>query len=153
VVVLKKNITFAAKKIEIMKKYKQQTIPSISIVEHNDLRKYVRDFYTKNIQGNTVVNKHLGLTIYFGSDGKSELSGRAIYVKKAALVQCLLILMEQAEYNNFGQRKPQDAPSIFGYANFKAKVKIDGKIENVRISVIVKSNGKAYYNHEINIIK
>ena len=36
---------------------------------------------------------------------------------------------------------------------FNAKVRIDGKIEHIHIAVIVKTNGKAYYSHEVNIKK
>ena len=134
--------------------YKQKYIPSVSIQTYNNLRKYVKDYYTRNIQGKTVVNRHHHLTIYFGSDGKSELAhGRAIYAKKAALVQCLPELLEHAEYTSFGQRKTTDEPNVFGYANFKAKVYVNGKLEHTHIVVVVKANGKAYYCHEINIIK
>lgn len=135
-------------------KYKQTIIPRIQIKEVKNLRKYVREEYSSKLQGHTVINKHIGLTIYFGSDGKSELStGRAIYAKKAALVQCLLELMENAEYNNFGARKETDRKNVFGYANFKAKVYINGVLEHVRITVLVKSDGKGYYCHEVNIKK
>ena len=137
-----------------MAKYKQKIIPEVTIKERKDLRKYVIDYYTKNVQGKTVVNEDIGLTIYFGSDGKAELAhGRAIYAKKAAIVQCLPELMKVAEYTNFGGRKFRDEATVFGYANFKAKVRIDGHIEHVHIVVIVKANGKAYYCHEVNIIK
>lgn len=137
-----------------MKKYKQTFIPEITIVAKENLSKYIREEYTKYVQGRVVVNKDIGLTIYFGSDGKAELAhGRRLYAKKAALVQCLPELLEVAEYNNFGQRKKKDNQSIFGYANFKAKVAINDVIEHVRITVLVKANGKAYYCHEINIIK
>ncbi len=137
-----------------MKKYKQTMIPSVKILAKSDLGKYIRTEYTKNIQGKTVVNKHSGLTIYFGSDGNAELSnGRRLYAAKAAIVQCLPTLLEHAEYNNFGQRKFTDEKNVFGYANFKAKVRIDNKIQHVRIAVVVKTNGKAYYCHEISIKK
>lgn len=135
-------------------KYRQTIIPSVEIKEYKNLRQYVKTEYTANVQGKTVRNRHTGLTIYFGSDGKAELSsGRAIYAKKAALVQCLPILMEVAEYNNFGTRKDKDEANILGYANFKAKVKINQKIEHVRITIRIKTNGKGYYCHEINIKK
>lgn len=137
-----------------MKKYKQQVIPSVKIKTHTNLRQYVKNEYTANIQGKSVVNKHIGLTIFFGSDGKSELAyGRAIYAKKAALVQCLLTLLREAEYTSFGKRKTTDEENVFGYAKFKAKAYIDGKLEHIHIVVVVKSNGKAYYCHEINIKK
>ena len=136
-----------------MKKYKQTFIPSVNIEVYENLSDYIRNYYTKHLQGKTVVNQHLQMAIFFGAIGKSELSyGRAIYAKKAAVIQCLETLVEIAEYNNFGERKPTDKPSVHGYFNFKAKVFINGKLEHVRISVLFKNN-KAYYNHEINIIK
>lgn len=137
-----------------MPTYKQTYIPHIKIQVKTDLRKYVKDYYTNNIQGKTIVNKHFGLTIYFGSDGKSELAhGRAMYAAKAAIVQCLPTLLQEAEYTSFGQRKPTDEKNVFGYANFKAKVYIDEVLKHVHIAVVVKANGKAYYSHEINIKK
>ena len=136
-----------------MKKYKQTTIPSVNIEVYENLSAYIRNHYHKHLQGKTVVNQHLQMPVFFGAVGKSELSyGRALYAKKAAVIQCLETLMEVAEYNNFGERKPTDKPSVHGYFNFKAKVFIGGKLEHVRISVLFKNN-KAYYNHEINIIK
>lgn len=137
-----------------MVKYKQTYIPKVEIQVHKDLRRYVKEYYTQYIQGKTIVNKHFGLTIYFGSDGKSELAhGRAMYAGKAALVQCLPELLEVAEYTSFGQRKAKDEKNVFGYANFKAKAYIDGKLKHVHIAVVVKANGKAYYSHELNIKK
>jgi len=134
-------------------KYKQTVIPSVSIEAYTDLSAYIRNYYLEHLQGKTVINQHLQMPIFFGSVGKNELSyGRALYAKKASVVQCLETLMEMAEYNNFGERKPTDKPSVHGYFNFKAKVYIDGKLEHVRISVLFKNN-KAYYNHEINIAK
>lgn len=135
--------------------YKQKIIPSIKTqYKGYNMREYVRKYYTEHVQGITVINKHIGLTIYFGADGKSELAnGRSIYAKKAALVQCLPELLTHAVYSNFGARKYSDPESIFGYANFNAKVYIDGKLEHVHITVLVKANGKAYYCHEINIKK
>ena len=135
-------------------KYKQTYIPSVTIKERTYLRKYVSRYYTEHIQGKTIKNKHTGLTIYFGADGKSKLAaGGSMYAKKAALVQCLPELLEHATYSNFGHRKPTDEPNVFGFANFKAKVYIDGKLEHAHIAVTVKTNGKAYYSHEINTIK
>ena len=135
------------------KKYKQTEIPSVNIEIYENLSMYIRDYYADHLQGKTVTNQHLQMPIFFGSMGKNELShGRALYAKKAAIIQCLEILMKVAEYNNFGERKPTDKPSVHGYFNFKAKVFIDGKLEHVRISVLFKNN-KAYYNHEVNIIK
>lgn len=135
--------------------YRQKYIPSIKIQKKGyKLKEYVRKYYSEHIQGITIVNKDIGLTIYFGADGKAELAnGRAMYEKKAALVQCLPELLTHAEYTNFGTRKFTDPKNIFGYANFKAKVYIDGKLEHAHITVLVKANGKAYYCHEINIIK
>ena len=134
--------------------YKQTYIPSVKIITWNNLIKYVRQYYTANIQGKTIVNNHIGLTIYFGSDGKNELSwGRKLYPSKAALVQCLPELLEEAEYTHFGLKKITDEQTVFGYANFKAKAYINGELKHIHIAVKVKASGKAYYCHEVNIKK
>ena len=134
-------------------KYKQTIIPSVNIEAYENLSSYIRNYYSEHLQGKTIINQHLQIPVFFGTIGKNELSyGGAIYAKKAAIIQCLETLVEVAEYNNFGERKLTDKPSVHGYFNFKAKVFINGKLEHVRISVLFKNN-KAYYNHEINIIK
>lgn len=135
-------------------KYKQTLIPSVTTNPKENNIAFVKDYYSKKLQGKTVRNKHLGIDIRFNATGKGELAfGRAIHKKKTAVLKCLYQLLEVAEYNNFGQRKATDINSVLGYYNFKAKIKIDGKTEYVRISVLITTDLKAYYNHEVNIIK
>ena len=136
------------------KKYKQTIIPSVNepLVEH--LGKYVKSYYEKNIQGRSVINKHLGITISFTSIGKGKIAygNKTLYAKKVAVVQCLPELLRVAKYNNFGVRKPDDKTNVVGFLNFKGKVKINETIENVRLSVMFRTDGKFFYNHEVNII-
>ena len=125
------------------KKYKQIEIPCVNIIEPENRVKFIKNFYSENLQGKMVINKDILLTIRFTSIGKYELAyARAPYAKKIAVLQCLEKLLEVAEYNNFGQRKETDKQNVLGYFNFKAKVKIEGKLENVRISVVLKKMGK-----------
>jgi hypothetical protein len=136
------------------KKYKQTEIPSVEIIEPENRVKFIKEYYSANLQGKKVVNKDILLTIHFTSIGKYELAyARAPYASKIAVLLCLEKLLEIAEYNNFGQRKDTDKQNVLGYFNFKAKVQINGRIEHARISVVLKKDGKAYYNHEINVIK
>jgi hypothetical protein len=133
-----------------MNKYKQTFIPCVKtgVIKNNPIA--VKEYYAANLQGKSVVNKHLGFRIYFTSWGKGKLSLGSVHTKKVAVLQCLSKLLEVAEFNNFGNRKEKDSMAVLGYLNFKAKVKIDGKTENVRIAVIIKTDGKIYYSHEIN---
>ena len=134
-----------------MKKYKQKIIPSVKTGELSNNRKSINEYYTKHLQGKNIVNTDTGIRIYFTSAGKGKLSfGGTIHSKKAAVTKCLYQLLKVAEYNNFGQRKIADKSNVLGYLNFKAKVKIDGKLEQARIAVMVKTDGKFYYSHEIN---
>ena len=137
-----------------MKKYKQTVIPSVNEPMVKHLGKYVKSYYEENIQGHSVINEHLGITVSFTSVGKGKIAygGKKLYVKKVAVVQCLLELMRVATYNNFGIRKPDDKSNVVGFLNFKGKVRINGKIENVRLSVMLRTDGKFFYNHEVNII-
>ena len=128
------------------KRYKQTEIPSVRTKEvpKKNRAKFVTEYYSAHLQGQTVVNKHLGIKIIFNSIGKSELAyGRALHAKKIAILFCLADLVREAEYSNFGNRKTSDSETVLGYLNFK--VKIDDKIENARISILLKTNLKAYY--------
>ena len=138
------------------KKYKQTKIPNVRTkdVPKKDRAKFVKEYYSVHLQGQIVVNKHLGIKIIFNSIGKSELAhGRALHAKKIAILFCLADLVSEAEYSNFGNRKTSDSETVLGYLNFKIKVKIDDRIENARISILLKTNLKAYYHHEVNVIK
>ncbi|MCL2027590.1 MAG: hypothetical protein FWG79_03785 [Bacteroidales bacterium] len=136
------------------KKYKQTEIPSVSILRKDDLSQYIKQYYKENLQGKTVLNKDLNVMISFTSFGQGKVAyGGRKTARKAAVIQCLDKLVEFAQYNNFGIRKPTDPQSVLGYLNFKAKVKIDGVVEHVRITALIKKSGRLYYNHEINFIK
>lgn len=136
------------------KKYKQEFIPQVRIIVRHDLAKYIKKTYRENVQGKVVINRHLKMPIRFNAVGGAELAyGGSLSPKKAALVQCLPEMLEHAEYNNWGQRDADDAPSVIGYMNFKAKVIINGQEENVRITAQFKEGGKLYYNHEVNTIR
>ena len=137
-----------------MKKYKQIEIPSVNEVVVKHLGKYVKSYYEKNIQGHSVINEHLGITVSFTSLGKGKIAygGKELYAKKVAVVQCLLELMRVAKYNNFGIRKESDKSNVVGFLNFKGKVRITGKIENFRLSVMLRTDGKFFYNHEVNVM-
>lgn len=137
-----------------MKKYRQTIIPHIKTKVIDNDRKSVAKFYTENLQGKIILNKCLNVNIKFNAIGKAELSyGRSIHTKKVAILQCLVVLLSEAEYNNFGVRKLTDEKSVLGYLNFKAKVIIDDKLEHIRLTVLMKKDGKMYYHHEVNIIK
>jgi hypothetical protein len=49
-----------------------------------------------------------------------------------------------------GGRKPTDGNFVIGYLNFKAKVRIDGKLEHVHLIIRVRNTGKFHYSMEVN---
>lgn len=142
-----------------MTKYVQKYIPSVTTpsawkaLSASQLRKAVancmmkfRDLSVKNLDRNIdiVINKKaIGKTAY----------GEAIYGKKAAAAQVLPELLKYAKYNNWGERKAGDPEDLIGFMNFKAKCKIDGKIESVRLAVHFYKDGYFYYNIEISTKK
>ena len=42
-----------------MKKYKQTEVPEVSIIEPANRIKFIKDFYSQNLQGKMVVNKDI----------------------------------------------------------------------------------------------
>ena len=137
-----------------MRKYKQTFIPetqSFPVKTEQELKQSIKAFYKQNIQGQTITNKDVGIKIRFTSDGLGKISeARRIGRINAAAVQILMSMLENAEYSNMGQRKPTDKENVLGYLNFKAKVKIDGKVCHFRMAVKLKTDMKAYYNHTVN---
>lgn len=137
-----------------MRKYKQVFIPetlSFPVKTEHELKQSIKTFYKQNIQGQTIVNKDLGIKIRFTSDGLGKISeARRIGRTNAAVVQILLQMLENAEYSNMGQRKVTDKENVLGYLNFKVKGKVDDKLYHFRIAVKLKTDMKAYYNHTVN---
>jgi hypothetical protein len=117
----------------------------------DELREKAKEYYKKHLQGKTVTNKDKNIDVQFTSDGLGKIyRGATINAEKASIVQILDELVENAEYNNFGERKETDKKNILGFLNFKAKAKIGNKTCNVRISVKCKTDGNTYYSHNIN---
>ena len=140
-----------------MKKYKQTVIPEVSTANwktktYSEARKKVMDYYrTHYLNGKKVTNQHLGITVEFDPDGADKTSrGGAIYLKKKCLVEVLSEMIQYAEYSNWGDRKAKDKPSVIGFLNFKVKVKIDEKIENIHLVIRVTNDGKFHYTMEVN---
>ena len=108
-------------------------------------------FYKNNLQGKSVVNKHIGIEIRFTSEGLGKITAkRNIGTVNAAIVQIIDKLLTEAQYSNFGERKESDKQNVIGYLNFKAKASVDEQIYHFRIAVKLKTDMKAYYNHTVN---
>ena len=143
-----------------MKKYKQTVIPQAFTAEWKNMpvkefHEKVSTYYRTRYQGKCrVINQHLGIVVEFDREGVNKTSyGGHLYTKKACLVEVLDKMIRYAEYNNWGNRKPTDKPTVIGYLNFKVKVKIDGKMEYVHLVIRVTNNGKFHYSMEVNIWK
>jgi len=143
-----------------MNKYKQKIIPETQSIWNElrgvNLRKAMIEYFKLIANKNKIlINKHLNIPIHLSiaTGGRKSAYGGAIYNKKAEVIKIIDQLIENAEYNNWGDRKITDKDYVIGYMNFKVKCKIDNILENVRISIQLRKDGKFYYNHEINIIK
>ncbi len=137
-------------------KYKQRIIPEVNIpkewdcISSNKLRNIMLNI-ARSYKGTSVKNKHIGINVSFTvANSKKVSKGGAVYKKKAALLFVLPQLIENAEYSNWGTRKPTDPSDVVGFLNFKAKCKIDGKIDNCRIAIQFRVGGKFFYNIEVN---
>lgn len=140
-------------------KYRQRIIPSVTTpkewkdLSSDALRKAVREYYRQHLQGRSVVNEHLNLRVLFTAAGRDKTAkGGHTYRNKAVSVLALDSIMEKAEFSNFGQRKPNDPPELLYYANFKAKVMIDGQLKHIRLATrLFEKAGCMYYSLEVNL--
>lgn len=136
-------------------KYKQKIVPAtFSEWPHLpllELRNTAFEYYRENIAGKVVTNLATGFPIHFTvRGGRKLLKGGNIYASKAELVRVLPQIMRVAAFNNWGDRKPTDKKHIAGYLNFKCTVLLDNTRLHLRIAVRLCTNGKLYYNHEVN---
>lgn len=136
---------------------KQKEIPYVKTPEFIkqmtgvQLRKYILRYLKDNFCGKTIYNedRHIPIIVPISSANKTAY-GEAIYSKKIVSLLILDKLLKNAVYNNFGNKKPSDAKNIIGYYNFKCFCIIDNKKECLRIAVRVQTDGKFYYNLEVN---
>ncbi len=140
-------------------KYKQKYIPEINTPEEwkklnkIDLRKAALSV-AKNMAGHEVVNEDTKLKIHFSvTNARKTTIGSAMYLKKATALLIMPEIIRVAEYSNFGERKETDNVEVIGFLNFKAKCKINGITEYLRIAVQFRRNDKFFYNIEVNKIE
>ena len=145
--------------INIMKskKYRQSIIPETKTPEYWknlkgwQLREIAFNTIKQKYAGKAVINKDFGIPINITiSSGRKTAFGESIYSKKAAAVLILPEIIANAQYNNWGDPKPEDGNNLKGYLNFKCKCIIDGKTEHIRLAIQFMKGGKFYYNIEVN---
>jgi len=123
-------------------------ILNLIFVVFNTLSNYMRDSHI-----NVLYKKHND-TDCFTSDGLGKITQhRKIGDINAAAVKIIDKMLENAEYSNFGQRKETDKQNVVGYLNFKSTAVIEGIKRHFRLSVKLKTDMKAYYNHTVNRYK
>ena len=104
---------------------------SMSVLE---LRKFTFDYYNKNLKGNKAkIKDHLKEVSFISDSGRKIL--KPMYKEKAAAIEHIEDLIKNSSYNNWGDRKANDNPTVLGYLNFKSKVVIDGIKRHVRIAI------------------
>lgn len=138
-------------------KYIQKVIPEAKMPDEwkelplSKLRLETFEYLRKNYSGKTVLNRDLNIPITVSVKScRKTAYGEAMYIKKSASVLILNEILQNAKYNNFGERKENDSPSVIGYLNFKCKCLIDGQKECVRLSIQFQKGCKFYYNIEVN---
>ncbi len=138
---------------------KQKSIPKINDKQFEgmklgELKKYVKDYYLKHIDGKAVKNQHTGVTILLRKPGLQHLlyHGKSGYTKFKAVVK-LPEMLHSAIFCNFKNPDNTDSKDVFGYANFKSKVEIEEKVHLFRIVVRITKDGKFYYNHSVKVSK
>ncbi len=141
-------------------KYRQKLIPVVNTplywkyCSSSELKKLVKEYYSKHLQGLIVENQSLNIKINLSSQGKNKnIKGSAIYLKKAGAIRILDKILKYAEYSNFGLRKDGDPKELLGYFNLKCKVLLNGVKENIYVSIMIYKNGKIFYSIEVNQIK
>jgi hypothetical protein len=87
-----------------------------------------------------------------GIRGRKVSSIGSIYSAKAEAIKIIDQLIENAEYNNWGEKKDTDPDFVTVYLNFKVKCKIDSIVHFIRLSIQVRKDGTFYYNHETGFV-
>ena len=105
-------------------------------------------FYKQHLAGKIVTNQHTGITVEFTTSvgGRKVAHGGALYTAKVEGMRLAADLLEVAEYLNFGPAKSTDAPNVLGYLNFKAKGLVNERAYVYKLNVLLRNDGKFFYN-------
>ena len=140
-----------------MSKYKQTEIPEVDDKQFNDmplgkLKKYVTNYFDREIKNSTVKNIHKGITVEIRKAGLRHLihARNAGYVKLKAVI-VLKEMIKNAEYSNFNEPDDNDGLDVLGYFNLKCKAKIEEKQHTFRIVIRLTKDGKFYYDHSVRV--
>ena len=142
-----------------MTKYIQKVIPETFTTDYvklspEELRKKAFEEYRTLHFGKEVINEDLKIMVKFEREGARKTTySPPTYSKKMCLIPILDQLVKYAKYNNWGDRKNNDADFVIGYLNFKVKCRIDGKLEHIHLVIRVRNTGEFHYVMEVNKIK
>lgn len=121
-------------------------------VDLKDLRQKAKTYYKEHLQGTSVENSILGRvnlpdnTIDFTRRGISKSVSTSAKENKLLLIKYLPDLIRNATdiSSNKNQKNKREA---IQYSYLKSKAIIDGKEQNVEITIFTDVNGNKYYNH------
>ena len=109
-----------------------------------EVRDKVLNFYKTRLQGTRIVNKDIGVTIYFNKKGRLKTARPLMSKEKAVVIYHLSELLSEAMFANFGKAKEKH--KAVGFLNFQIKVRIDGKMKSFRVPVMITKDGKFQYD-------
>lgn len=114
----------------------------------SELRKFTLNYYKTYLKGKKISIKNALNEVHFYSGGGRKLAyGEAMYSQKTAVIEHLEELIKNSTYNNWGDRKKNDAPNVLGYMNFKSNLIIDQQKKHIRISLIITEDRKVVFKN------
>ena len=140
-----------------MSNYRQKEIPKVDEnlfvnLKLGEIKKFVSDFFEKNIKNTKIENLHKGINVEIRKAGlRHILYARNAGYNKLKAVIIMKEMIRHATYCNFKEPDEDDEVNVLGYFNFKCKVNIENKIQFFRIAVRLTKDGKFYYDHAIKI--
>ena len=114
-------------------------------IEIASLKKEVREYYRKHLQGSTVYNLDALLGINLTRKGIEHVcfSGEQSAIK-LALVQRLDQVLVTAKRTGWGDKKFKDTDGVVGYVKFSAMVKVFGRV--MKVLIVTRCVGKGRNN-------
>lgn len=118
----------------------------------DERKSFLIKYFKENIQGKSTINIDTGLSINFGRNSRMKTAERHNSKETTVVIMNIIIVLQNATYNNFGDPKPKHLlkyPSLKKFVNFKCKIRIDGKVKDYRISCMILQGNKVQYDlHE-----
>jgi len=118
-----------------------------------DVKKYMKQYYSENIEGKKIINKDKGITIHFNANGRNKTLNW-LTKREAIVLKNIVKLLETAKFSNIKPPKSKhEKQGVLFFMNFQIKCIVDNVHNGFHVAIKITKQGLFQYDLYENYIK